>query len=453
MDSKSNHFNSEDERKEINTKLKAPIDNKICNSPSRYSGTGYGLRVMLYSHDTLGLGHIQRCLKISRWLRSRYPDLSILLITGSSQLHRFQIPGAIDYIKLPAVRKIARERYESRFPGASFERILKLRTNLILETVKAYHPHLLLVDHSPHGMKGEIMPSLEWLRKNNNACMIALGMRDILDDPQTVIDIWSRQGTYDVLRYFYDRIFIYGSPLIFDPISSYEFPSDIKSKTQFCGYITDYDASDDSSGLHSRRTGGGKKFVVLTVGGGDGWGEDLIADFLEILQERRSNIPFRSLILTGPFLEEEHWNRFKHTAGDLPVNILKFVRQTGPFIAQSDLVISTGGYNTVTDILCHARKALVIPRIKYRKEQFLRARRMSELGLITFMHPEEVSSERLYDCVSDLLAGDGDPLDDARAQKLIPLDGGRRLAERLGDIFVEIESLRESKPWPKIQRT
>ncbi len=420
---------------------------------STYSGTGKGLRVLLYSHDTLGLGHIQRCLKISRSLRAIYPELSILLVTGSPQVHRFQIPPAVDYIKLPAVRKVGRERYESRFPGASFEQTLKLRTNLILETVKGYAPHLLLVDHSPHGMQGEIMPSLEWLKKSNGACRIILGMRDIIDDPQTVIELWKRQGTYDVLRYFYDRIFLYGSPSVFDSITSYEFPPDIKSKSQYCGYITDCDAKDNLSGPPGRPGDGGKKFVVLTVGGGDGWGEDLISSFLEIIQEHKTSIPFESLILTGPFLKEDHWNRFKSAARDLPVKILKFVRHTGPFLARSDLVISTGGYNTITDILSYARKALVIPRIKYRKEQFLRAERMSNLGLVTLMHPDDVSARHLYDCVSDLLASDDDTLVEARARNLIPLDGGRRLAEQLGDIFIEIESKRENKAWPKIQRT
>ena len=451
MDSSSSHSSSGDRPARFDIDLKTPIDNGISDSLSSYSGTGRGLRILLYSHDTLGLGHIQRCLKISRWLRSRYPDLSILLVTGSTQVHRFQIPAAVDYIKLPAVRKVDKERYESRFPGASFEHTLRLRTNLILETVRDYAPHMLLVDHSPHGMKGEIMPSLEWLKKNNDACMIVLGMRDILDDPRIVIELWRRRGTYDVLRHFYDRIFIYGAPSIFDPIYSYEFPHEIRSKSQYCGYITDYDANDDSFSPHSYPTDGGKKFVVLTVGGGDGWGEDLITDFLEIIQKHKSTITFDSLILTGPFLKEDHWNRFKSAAHDLSVKVLKFVKETRPFLAQSDLVISTGGYNTITDILSYARKALVVPRIKYRKEQFLRAKRMSELGLITLLHPDDVSARNLYNCVSDLLTGDDDPLVEARTRKLIPLDGTLRLAEHLGDIFAELENKRKNQAWPKIQ--
>lgn len=452
MDSAFSHYDSEDEPARFKADLNMSADIRIDNAPPGYSGTGKGLRVILYSHDTLGLGHIQRCLKISNWLKSSYPELSILLVTGSPQLHRLQIPEAIDYVKIPAVRKIGREKYESRFPGASIEQTLRLRSNLILETVRDYAPHVLLVDHSPHGMKGEIMPSLEWLKKNSEICVTVLGMRDILDDPQTVIDLWKRQGTYDVLRHFYDRIFVYGAPSVFDLVSSYEFPADIKSKCRYCGYITDFDANDDPFISRIHPFYGDRKFVVLTVGGGDGWGEDLIADYLEIIQKRGSGIPFGSLILTGPFLKEDHWNRFRSAARSLPVKILKFVRQTRPFLARSDLVISTGGYNTVTDILCYARRALVIPRIKYRQEQFLRARIMSDLGLVTFMHPDDVNAEHLDNCITDLLAGEDDPLVEARARKLIPLDGGRQLAKHMGGIFAEIENTMEKRAWPKIQR-
>ncbi len=78
---------------------------------------------------------------------------------------------------------------------------------------------------------------------------------------------------------------------------------------------------------------------------------------------------------------------------------------------------------------------------------------MSDLGLITLMHPDDVNPRHLYNCASDLLASDHDPLVEARTRKLLPLDGTRRLAERLGDIFFDIESERKSKAWPKIQRT
>jgi predicted glycosyltransferase len=416
---------------------------------SGYGGSGKGIRVLLYSHDTLGLGHLQRNLKISRALRARYPELAILLITGSPYVHRYSLPAEIDYIKLPAVRKVARERYESRYSDVPFERTIKLRSRIILEAVKEYSPHLLLVDHSPRGMKGEIVPSLEWLKKNKKDTVTALGMRDILDDPVNVIELWREQGTYDVLRDLYDRIFVYGAPLVFDPLLSYEFSADLRSKSRYVGYIADPGISDDSARSREHSAGVQRKFVLATFGGGDGWGHDQIESFLDVIIDNRSSIPFESMIITGPFMTDDHWKRFRNVARDLPVNIIRFVASTRPFLLRSDLVISSGGYNTITDVLSYARRALVIPRIKYRKEQYLRARRLSDLGVVDFMHPDDAASENLHDRIAGLLAGEEEPVAEARMRNLLPLDGGRRLSENVGGIFREMKVDKETSGWPK----
>jgi predicted glycosyltransferase len=416
----------------------------IDNGESSYSGSGKGVRVLLYSHDTLGLGHIQRNLKITRALRARYPDLAILLITGSPHVHRYILPAGVDYVKLPAVRKTGREIYESRYSDVPFERTIKLRSRIILETIKEFDPHMLLVDHSPRGMKGEIMPSLEWLRQNRKATVTALGMRDILDDPVDVVNLWRRLGVYDILRDLYDRIFIYGAPLVFDTLSSYEFPDDLRSKSNYIGYITDLGVCEDLAGPGGRPRRTGRKFVLATFGGGDGWGHEQIDNLLEAIHRNRSSVPFDSMIITGPFMTDVHWNRFKSAARDLPVKIIKFVRNTGPFLMRSDLVVSSAGYNTIADILSYARRALVIPRIKYRKEQYLRARRLRDLGLVDFLHPDEAGCEHLHERISGLLAGEDEPVAEARSRKLLPLDGSIRLSEHLGGIFRRMESTKET---------
>jgi predicted glycosyltransferase len=417
--------------------------------PSGYGGTGKGLRVLLYSHDTLGLGHIKRNLKISMALRARYPELAILLVTGSPHVHRYSLPDRVDYVKLPAVRKVGREQYESRYSDVPFERTMALRSGIILDTVREYAPHLLLVDHSPRGMKGEIVPTLEWLKRDGKRTITALGMRDILDDPVNVIDLWREQGTYDILTDLYDRIFIYGAPHVFDPISSYEFSADLRSKSRYVGYVTDPRTGDDYAGERERSGKARGKFVLVTFGGGDGWGHEQIESFIEVVHNNGSKTPFESMIITGPFLSQNHWRRFKDAARDLPVSIIKFVTDTRPFLLRSDLVLSSGGYNTITDVLSYGRRALVIPRVKYRKEQYLRATKLRDLGVVDFMHPDEASPENLHERISGLLAGDNEPVAEARSRNLLPLDGGQRLAEYLGDIFEEMKFEKETSRWPQ----
>src|SRR5690348_9742456 len=72
-------------------------------------------RILLYSHDTFGLGNIRRTLLLAQELIDQYPRAAVLLITGSQMIHSFRIPEGVDYVKLPCLDRIDAERYESRF--------------------------------------------------------------------------------------------------------------------------------------------------------------------------------------------------------------------------------------------------------------------------------------------------------------------------------------------------
>jgi len=61
-------------------------------------------RLLVYSHDTFGLGNIRRMLCICEYLLEALPTLSILLVSGSPMVHSFRIPRRLDYIKLPCLR-------------------------------------------------------------------------------------------------------------------------------------------------------------------------------------------------------------------------------------------------------------------------------------------------------------------------------------------------------------
>jgi predicted glycosyltransferase len=409
-------------------------------SGASYAGTGIGLRMLIYSHDTFGLGHLRRCMKISQALKAKYPDLSVLIVTGSPQVHRYNMPPGVDYVKLPAVRKTADEQYEPRNMRTTFERVFNLRSHLILETVKEFLPHILLVDHSPLGMKREMQPALDWIRDEHQETITILGLRDIIDEPEKVIEQWRRQAIYGALERYYDHIFIYGSKAVFDPVEAYKFPEALARKSSFCGYISE---SDKGARNSNARLKGERKFVLVTIGGGDGAGEAVIGTYIDMLQKFKDEIDFESLIITGPFISEELWKKYKISSRGLPVTIRRFVSQTRPYLLKSDLVISTGGYNTTSEILTFAKRALVIPRIMYRNEQLLRAQKLSDLGLVTLLHPDRNSPDSLYSIIRTHLASEAAPLTRARADRSIDLDGASRLASYCGMLFSNIEGIKE----------
>ena len=389
--------------------------------------------MLIYSHDTFGLGHLQRCLKIADGLLAAYPELSILLVTGSPVVHRFQLPRGVDYLKLPAVRKIGPERYEARALRVSHDEILRLRTGLVLEAVRSFAPHVLLVDHSPAGMKGEMLPALRYLREHRPECTALLGLRDIIDDPESVVTLWEAQGIYEVLRTLYDRIMVYGAPVVFDTLRAYRFPEDLRHKTVYCHYVTGRVARPVA--VRRRNGRAAPQRVLVTIGGGDGAGETVIGNYLEMLRQFADRVTFESVVLTGPFLDDELLARFKREARSLPVTLRRFVSDTTPLLQRVDLVVSTAGYNSITQILTHARRALIIPRVLHRREQLLRARRLAELGWVRFLHPGEVTPAAMFREVSAALADPAEPVRVAREQHADLLDGVRRVTEVCGEVF------------------
>ncbi len=114
----------------------------------------YKPHLVLLSHDTFGLGHLRRNLAISHRLKLDYPQMSQLMITGSSQVLHYQLPAALDYIKLPAIEKEANSDYRSRILDLDFPQIVHRRANMILQSAHKSQPDIMLVDKAPAGMAG-----------------------------------------------------------------------------------------------------------------------------------------------------------------------------------------------------------------------------------------------------------------------------------------------------------
>jgi len=153
------------------------------------SGRGERLKILFYSHDTMGLGHLQRNFKIASALKTVYPDLAISLLTGSTLTSYFDLPSGIDYVLFPPVRKIGKEKYEAFYSENSFESVLRKRKSIIMETVKKLSPDVFWVDHAPIGLKGELLPALDWITENRLSMLTVLGLQDVIDAPANIIPL------------------------------------------------------------------------------------------------------------------------------------------------------------------------------------------------------------------------------------------------------------------------
>jgi hypothetical protein len=159
--------------------------------------------LMLYCHDSYGLGHLKRTLTLARYVRSCTPAIHQLIVTGSPLAHDLLLPEDGDYVKLPSVVKTGRDEYAARTLPLPFDRISRMRTEMVESAARNFRPDAMLVDHAPAGLKGELVPALRELRRSSRTRLI-VGLRDIVDDPPRVRASWAREGVYELLEDVYD---------------------------------------------------------------------------------------------------------------------------------------------------------------------------------------------------------------------------------------------------------
>ena len=174
--------------------------------------SGSSPKIVLYSHDTFGMGNIRRTLLLSQEFITEYPGASILIITGSPMIHAFRIPKGIDYIKLPCLDRLCKpKQYAPRYLSGCREEVKQTREAILKESVLRFNPDLMVVDKRAAGIDGELLPTLHALRQNGRHTKLVLGVRDILDEPERTRKVLAGNGSFDVIDEFYDEVWIYGA--------------------------------------------------------------------------------------------------------------------------------------------------------------------------------------------------------------------------------------------------
>src|SRR5258708_20834149 len=96
----------------------------------------------------------------------------------------------------------------------------------------------------------------------------------------------------------------------------------------------------------------------------------------------------------------------EHAAANARLRVIKFIPDASTPVARADRVIGMGGYNTVCEALSFEKRALIVPRVKPRREQIIRAERLRDLGLIDMLAIDELNPRLL----SEWMARDLPPL-------------------------------------------
>jgi predicted glycosyltransferase len=374
-------------------------------------------KILLYSHDTFGLGNIRRTLLLAQELIEQYPGAAILLITGSQMIHSFRIPDGVDYIKLPCLDRIEAERYEPRFLSACSAEVKRTRRAILENAVLGFAPDLMIVDKRPAGVDGELIDTLRALRRLNPSTKLVLGVRDILDEPERTRRSLQANASFEIIEEFYDEVWVYGLQSLFDSVKEYGFPGEVARITRFCGYLK-------RPTVQTARANGEPHVLVTTGGGGDGC--KMIESYLEGLASLPRNVALRSTVVFGPQMSPESraslLGRFGYLAD---VTFSEFEPDLAKLYAEADIVVSMAGYNTVCELLSSSRRAILVPRAEPVQEQLIRARLLARQGLFEIVEPQDLTPDTLIKKVLAALK----PA--AVSRPPFQLDGLPRIRERM----------------------
>ncbi len=336
-------------------------------------------RVLIYSHDSFGLGHLRRCREIAHALVEAEQNLSVLILSGSPIIGSFDFRARVDFVRIPGVIKLRNGDYIPLKLHIDIEQTMAMRASIIEHTAKIYDPDLFLVDKEPLGLRGEVENTLAMLNARGTPCV--LGLRDILDEPALLIPEWKRKRAVPALTKYYQDIWVYGLPQIYDPLQGVPVPDSVRAKVTYTGYLPRH-VPQAAPDLALEKIA--EPYLLITVGGGGDGAQ--IVDWVLRAYESDPDLPYPALLVLGPFMASELQNEFLARAGRLPnIEAITFEARMESLMDRALGVVCMGGYNTFCEVLSFNKRALVVPRTEPRMEQYLRATRAAELGLVSVL--------------------------------------------------------------------
>jgi predicted glycosyltransferase len=339
-----------------------------------------GGRILMYSHDTFGLGHLRRCRTIAHSLVERFSQLSVLILSGSPIIGSFDFRARVDFVRIPGVIKLRSGEYTSLNLHLDIEQTLSLRGSIIRHTAEMFEPDIFIVDKEPAGLRGEVLETLESLK--GRGTRLVLGLRDVMDEPRLLEPEWRRKNVLPALRELYDEIWVYGLPQICDPLQGISLPRRVRQKMSYTGYLHRSVPTHGAPPRFPEITN--RPYLLVTTGGG-GDGEALV-DWVLSAYEHDPLLPYPALIVLGPFMQPERQAEFMERASRIKrVDVITFHSHLETLVARAAGVVAMGGYNTFCEVLSLDKRAIIVPRTEPRLEQFIRISRAAELGLVTML--------------------------------------------------------------------
>lgn len=366
-----------------------------------------GISVVLYSHDSVGLGHARRNRALAWALANTLPKLTGepvtgMLIAGHPDASQDSLPEGWDWLLLPGYARTP-AGYAARNIGMSVPDLADMRGEIIATALDTFAPDLFIADRHAFGVDQELKSALARMRSTHGTATV-LGMRDVLDTPSAVQAEWEKIGGADEVAAHYDAIWVYGDQNVYDPTATGEIPAGLAELTRFTGLLSRGRPEDEGAPLET-------PYILTSVGGGSD-GVDVV------LASAAAEVPagHRHIIVTGPQMSAKDEARVRETAAANPcsapvtgaqgvsrpgIEVRRAVNNLPALLTHAAATVCMGGYNSTAEVLASDTPALVVPRASRRAEQPRRAAALSAADAVDTVSMAEVSGQIVGEWLAD----------------------------------------------------
>ena len=380
--------------------------------------------VLLHVQYLLGIGHLQRSLRIAGALA--HDGITVTLVNGG--------PPAPELAADPKVRVVQLEPVRAR--DASFalvddagqpigDTLRARRQEALLAAFAAARPDAVVIEGFPFARRAfafELDPLIAAAQAATPRPPVICSVRDIIawrDDSARHRAIAER-----VCRDF-DAVLVHGDPKLISFEASFPAAPDIADRLIYTGYVyephltlpslrdgplplppdgrrgklaaTRRDAPLSATGDEEGRGEVGDSIprggVVVSAGGGAAGAALLNAALAARRDGCLADAPWR--LLTGANLPEPEYAALCRSA-PAGVTVERFRPDLPALLRQCRVSVSQAGYNTVLDILLARARAVLVPFAAEREtEQLMRAERLAALGAAVLVRESDLSPATL----------------------------------------------------------
>jgi predicted glycosyltransferase len=328
-------------------------------------------RVLFHVQYLLGIGHLQRSLRIAEALVAR--GIAVTLVQGGPPMPEVDRADGIDIVQLPPIRaRDATFALVDMAGGPVNDALRHERRDRLLAAFAETRPDAVVIEGYPFARRAfsfELDPLIAAAREAGSR--VVCSVRDIptvRDDPERHRDIAVRvRADFDAVLVHGDRDFI-PFEVAFPPVAQ------IADRLFYTGYVTTPVQPAVAA------VPGGE--VLISVGGGAA-GQALLAAALE------------ARVLAGATLTGAAFAALQATAPS-GTTIERFRSDFPALLRRCHVSVSQAGYNTVLDIIAARARAVLVPFSAEREtEQLLRAEHLARLGAAELVRESELTPARL----------------------------------------------------------